>query len=297
MLDSLQLANLIKKTEIKPVVNDSILELWQQACVDNKSTLALKWAGNLKDFFYLEPCSQYKIVAVDGSQIYPDRHEGVDSFLINIGLVNFAYSLRSEALFFNYPYVFGSVKDISEDYKDTKLAIDEYRTFLELKHALDYVKKNSCDLILLDGNYCKLTSDQNLPVIFYTSMPGTNDLTKHIGIDNFLDRYLLELVLPDLHYTTIFESKAGVKFVYLNTGSEIIRLDFSSWMVPEIGKYLSFILDQINKGEGYPVVLAEAHLQAVISNQERSYFYDLIRFFHPDCKRSFKLQRKHRVLS
>jgi hypothetical protein len=35
-------------------------------------------------------------------------------------------------------------------------------------------------------------------------------------------------------------------------------------------------LDQCNKGRGYPVVLAEAHEQAVVKGADRDFFYSVI---------------------
>ena len=48
--------------------------------------------SSVETFFKPKPIQEYNILAADGSQIYPDRHEGVDAFLINIGLTDFNYN-------------------------------------------------------------------------------------------------------------------------------------------------------------------------------------------------------------
>src|SRR5579872_2127993 len=39
----------------------------------------------------INPITEYAILAVDGSQIYPDRHQAVRCFLINIGSIFIRY--------------------------------------------------------------------------------------------------------------------------------------------------------------------------------------------------------------
>ena len=39
----------------------------------------------------------YAVCGIDGSQIYPDRHEGFSEYLINVGTAHFIYNLDSHA--------------------------------------------------------------------------------------------------------------------------------------------------------------------------------------------------------
>jgi len=48
----------------------------------------------------------YCALAVDGSQVYPDRHEGVGCFLINIGVAQIAYGMQIPVLLSSEPTVF-----------------------------------------------------------------------------------------------------------------------------------------------------------------------------------------------
>ena len=69
-------------------------------------------------------------------------------------------------------------------------------------------------------------------------------------------------------------------FVYLHTGHEIARLEFPAWVVAQSEIFelsLQMIFDQVFKGVGYPVGLAEAHLQAVVKSDDKLFFYNLLR--------------------
>ena len=70
-----------------------------------------------------------------------------------------------------------------------------------------------------------------------------------------------------------------VHFVYLNTGDEIARVDLPEWVADD-GAALDFvhgaIVDQIEKGLGYPVSLTEAHEQAVVRSADRRLFWEVV---------------------
>lgn len=75
-----------------------------------------QWSGTIDDAISLEPFNKsHCIVAVDGSQIYPDRHQGSHCFLINIGSVVLAYGIPGKRVFCDSePYLFvGNEDDIS----------------------------------------------------------------------------------------------------------------------------------------------------------------------------------------
>lgn len=66
------------------------------------------WQGKLDAVHKLPTQTQeYRIAAVDGSQIYPDRHQGTSCFLINVGTVELDYSDGTQPVNFDTnPYVF-----------------------------------------------------------------------------------------------------------------------------------------------------------------------------------------------
>jgi hypothetical protein len=68
-------------------------------------------------------------------------------------------------------------------------------------------------------------------------------------------------------------------FFYLNVGSEIARVEVPPWTAHDparLGLVQSVVLDQCQKGLGYPNVLARAHEQAVVTAQDRLAFEYLL---------------------
>ena len=66
-----------------------------------------------------------------------------------------------------------------------------------------------------------------------------------------------------------------VHFFYVHTGEEIGRVEVPVWVAEDerlLDLVHSLILDQCSRGPGYPVVLMEAHEQAVISAGDRRVF-------------------------
>lgn len=103
------------------------------------------------------------------------------------------------------------------------------------------------------------------------------------------DRQLLSGELDKHKRTAAFESGATVArlmppdsqicFSYLHTGYEVARLEFPRWLFAQKELFeiaLSAIAAQVEKGQGYPVSLSEAHHLAVIRGADRLKFFDLL---------------------
>jgi NurA domain len=76
-----------------------------------------------------------------------------------------------------------------------------------------------------------------------------------------------------------FYEEQCIYFCYVNVGSEVARVEVPEWVVADeemLATALSLVLAQVNKGYGYPVVLAEAHNQAVVRGGDRSRFFALL---------------------
>lgn len=99
-------------------------------------------------------------------------------------------------------------------------------------------------------------------------------------------------------------SRHATCFFYLKAGAgDVARVEFPCWVVePEgwLDRLHTLILQQIEKGDGYPVALMEAHEHAVVRPGERELFYQLLeelmteRGFQP--RRSAKAMSKSRPL-
>ena len=72
---------------------------------------------------------------------------------------------------------------------------------------------------------------------------------------------------------------AGIDFFYVNTGDEIARVEVPSWTSGDeaaLALAHSLVVDQAQRGRGYPVALMEAHEKAVINTADRRYFTELV---------------------
>ena len=68
-------------------------------------------------------------------------------------------------------------------------------------------------------------------------------------------------------------------FYYLNTGQEIARVEVPQWAAqdPELLSLgHGLMVQQCHKGQGYPVVISEAHEQAVINGLDRRLFQQMV---------------------
>ncbi len=110
--------------------------------------------------FNLPPLpSAYTVLASDGSQIFPDRHEALPCYLINIGSVLIHYGSGGKAYLNSNPHLFYGDEDILTVWKGRRIPADaviisERRNIMEFQEILGLVER--CEnkenvLALLDG--------------------------------------------------------------------------------------------------------------------------------------------------
>lgn len=151
--------------------------------------------------------------------------------------------------------------------------------------------------------------EAQIPLCSYISMPGNNEFINLLMMqDAFVqtahtpdafsllsDRLLFKEVLNPGYRSAIFKSQSKVLekypagheicyfYVHVEAGygvSEIARVEFPFWMVDKPGLVdlvHATVIDECRKGKGYPVVLAEAHEQAVVRAADRQFFYELVK--------------------
>ena len=108
-------------------------------------------------------------------------------------------------------------------------------------------------------------------------------------VGGVLDRELLVNMLGMGERSGIFDSNAdivrnhygghGVSFFYVRTDEEVGRVEVPDWIAADealLGLVHSLVVEQCRLGPGYPVVLKEAHEQAVVTGADRQYFVDLV---------------------
>lgn len=301
-----------------------------------------------------KPPSHYCVIAVDGSQIYPDRHQGTSCFLLNIGTVIFNYGLPGKNVSLDsIPSVFLDNKEkkvdhISPDFINLRREELEFEAGVSLAQqwSKERAISSSSDplLLLWDGSLIFWHLESKDPTIrnlflprylaslyelyqatilnaAYISLPKNKELVNllkaelsngnlentdsYSGIEHIIDAHIATFFLKPAERTTLFKHRSKTAayypeplkpyFFYLNTGSEIVRIEIPAWIAQNsnaISTISQIIYDQTIKGRGYPVALAEAHEQAVVKGADRDFFYHLITKLGIHHKQQAKLSHK-----
>ncbi len=270
---------------------------------------------------------EYSILAVDGSQIYPDKHQQVlDFFLLNTGNCFIRYGGKSAVFIQSQPYIIDPIKyRFLGNVSQTEL-IDMIREEKEFSIMREQVDQHNPDITLFDGNLLlwhmeyknNLSKDYFIPLYLeplwylyekkrlvagYLSAPQFNDIVTMLikilptgydekivyDLQDMTDADLFSYILHPYQRSPVFMANHAITryyedpikpcFLYLNTNSEIIRLEIPAWIASnktDVDIVCALCIDQCQKGQGYPVVLAESHAQAVIQLSDRDFFYHLV---------------------
>ncbi|MBR8840611.1 MAG: DNA double-strand break repair nuclease NurA [Stigonema ocellatum SAG 48.90 = DSM 106950] len=76
-----------------------------------------------------------------------------------------------------------------------------------------------------------------------------------------------------------FYQNQPIYFCYVHVGTEIARIEIPSWVAEDtsiLDLALGLMLAQVQKGQGYPVAIAEAHNQAVVRGGDKASFFALL---------------------
>ena len=212
------------------------------------------WKGTLDEHALVEPHPHpYGVLAVDGSQIYPDKHQGMQCYLINSGIVHFTYGQKSAVKLSSVPAVFTQVDDpiLSEDIVNCRRAELEFD--IALQEAI-IAREQDPDLpfvSLCDGSlifwhleskspalkerflkrYLELLNqfyEKRIPLVGYISLPKSKELIALLRnayaqkllpeaaeeFDTLVDTDLLSFFLPQGHCSTIFEHTSALAKQY-----------------------------------------------------------------------------------
>ena len=108
--------------------------------------------------------------------------------------------------------------------------------------------------------------------------------------NEFLDRELFQRLLHPGWRSPIYRTNSSVPreyygdeqqvyFYYLHAGEEIARVEVPEWVAHDkrlLDLGHSLILDQCQRGQGYPVAISEAHEQAVVRTADRRLFRNMV---------------------
>ncbi|MEX0940481.1 MAG: DNA double-strand break repair nuclease NurA [Candidatus Babeliales bacterium] len=332
---------------------------WQKICADD--TFAQKvaqapahfqlplWQGNINQIFPVDKAPlDYGALSIDGSQIYPDKHQGTTCYLVNIGSVQLMYGKKAHVKFDSKPYVF--VNEESELDQSIEL-VNCKRQELELKAGLLLGKQikeiiTMPYVVMIDGslvfwhlqtkdlevkNYflsryiesLEAYYQEKLPIIGYISLPKSKEIVNLLRFalgsqkdkklfEHIVDSMIMQFFLPPFHCSTIFYTNTPIVqaypehlkpcFYFIHCGNEIARVEIPFWLTQDQEYFeliTSLICDQAQKGQGYPIALAEAHEQAVVKGPDREFFYYLIQKLGIESQKrifiSQKIMKKRRI--
>lgn len=107
-------------------------------------------------------------------------------------------------------------------------------------------------------------------------------------VNDLLDRDLFQSLLQPGQRSSLFSTNSSIVreyrdhnifFFYIHTGNEIARVEIPEWVASNetlLSLTHVLILDQCERGLGYPVAISEAHQQAVITGRDRQRFRELV---------------------
>jgi hypothetical protein len=162
----------------------------------------------------------------------------------------------------------------------------------------------------------RLNGDRRLAIASYISFPRSTDVINALRIaicpydtpdcDQYCaavatgqrqcdavagvrDQELFYNLLSDGERSALFTSQSSivkkhygrhrVYFFYLRLDDEVARVELPEWVAADeklLNLTHSLVLDQCRRGQGYPVALAEAHEQAVVTAADRDSFQQLL---------------------
>ncbi|MBA7589531.1 hypothetical protein ES708_31616 [subsurface metagenome] len=160
----------------------------------------------------------------------------------------------------------------------------------------------------------KLNSDKKLALASYISFPRSTDVVNVLRVticpydpadcDRYCsgnteracdkvagvrDRDLFLNLLGQGERSALFTSPSSIVknhyrehciyFFYLRAGDEVARVEIPQWVATDeslLNLTHSLVLDQCQRGQGYPVALSEAHEQAVVTGADRENFWQLV---------------------
>ncbi len=154
------------------------LDIWNKILKDSaflkfaiNTSATPGWHGNLDDLFTIKNnLERYAVLAIDGSQIYPDRNmPGSNIFLINLGGTLLQYQKTSSVKFFCEPFLFMPDDLNYKEFPFSKDIVDLKREELEfdytLKMAQEHKFNNTKNLCLIDGSLIFWHLESKLPEI------------------------------------------------------------------------------------------------------------------------------------
>ena len=150
--------------------------------------------------------------------------------------------------------------------------------YVSLPRTTEVANAIRCSLCPFDASRCSISCNNRRSTL--PPCDTSND---------FLDREIFrELLGPgcrspvygtDPEAARDYPHEQQISFFYLNTGAEIARVEVPRWLAADdrlLALGHALIVQQCEKGQGYPVAISEAHEQAVITGSDRQLFRQMV---------------------
>jgi hypothetical protein len=157
--------------------------------------------------------------------------------------------------------------------KDKRLALASYISFPRSTDVVNTLRVALCPQDILDTDlHCKTCETRDCDEV-----AGVRDRELFLNLLGRGERSALFI-----SQSSVVQKRYGehqVYFFYLRLDDEIARVEVPRWVAIDEGRLSlahSLVLDQCQRGQGYPVALSEAHEQAVVTAADRENFWQLV---------------------
>lgn len=170
------------------------------------------------------------------------------------------------------------------EFKQLEIPVASYISNSRSSDIINMLKVNKCPYEKVDcKKHCNSTPQKDLPC---------NPCTNYKSV---MDRKLIEELFSKKEIITgtrtvlfkstnkilnVYPEELKIFFYYIFSGTEISRVEIPAFVANDkelLNKLHNIISLQCKIGYGYPIILSEAHLQAIVSKNDRQVFYDLLK--------------------
>lgn len=169
----------------------------------------------------------------------------------------------------------GYLDDIRKLNNDKRLAMASYISFPRSTDVVNALRVALCPYDPADcDRYCPTNEKRDCDMV-----AGVQDRELFINLLSQGERSALFISPSKIqkHYGV-----HQVYFFYIKVDDEIARVEIPQWVAIDeklLNLVHTLVLDQCQRGQGYPVALSEAHEKAVVTGVDKEYFWQLVESF------------------
>ena len=136
-----------------------------------------------------------------------------------------------------------------------------------------------------------------------TNFKKSHEWTSLFG--HMIDTMLIAMYVPVGYCSAFFKSSLLITkaypehlapwFCYYVAPQEIVRIEFPAYVISDSvmrERALQMVVDQIKKGNGYPIALAEAHMQALVKHADRDFYYNALYKYSNEYHKNLTMSQK-----